>query len=195
MIRVVLPGSGSWFFTHPGSWGQKGTGTRIRIRNTVFFKNIRQLSRLLLRNHESYSYTIFTLWYLYFHSGQAAFRIIPTLLKVWCSSSITGINCMGPFRKSNRSGNGSSQGTQSAVQKYYHVHFVVPVHREQNLHMDPKLKTLMYRPVLRIHDILGWIRIRIRGSKPLTNGSGFGSGSRSWILLFSSMTFKMPAKN
>ncbi len=24
MIRVV----GSWFFTHPGSWGQKGTGSR-----------------------------------------------------------------------------------------------------------------------------------------------------------------------
>ncbi len=35
--------------------------------------------------------------------------------------------------------------------------------------------------VLRIHDILGWIRIR--GSMPLTNGSGFGSGSfyfRHW---------------
>ncbi len=29
---------------------------------------------------------------------------------------------------------------------------------------------LMYLPVLRIHDILGWIRIR--GSMPLTNGSG-----------------------
>jgi hypothetical protein len=29
--------------------------------------------------------------------------------------------------------------------------------------------------VLRIHDILGWIRIRILGSMPLTNGSG------SWI--------------
>ncbi len=47
--------------------------------------------------------------------------------------------------------------------------------------------------MLRIHDILGWIwiRIRIRGSMPLTNGSG------SWIriLLFSSLTFKMPAKN
>ncbi len=49
--------------------------------------------------------------------------------------------------------------------------------------------------VLRIHDILGWIRIR--GSMPLTNGSGFGSGYGSWIriLLFSSLTFKMPAKN
>ncbi len=44
-------------------------------------------------------------------------------------------------------------------------------------------------PVLRIHVILGWIRIR--GSMPLTNVSG------SWIriLLFSSLTFKMPAKN
>ncbi len=31
------------------------------------------------------------------------------------------------------------------------------------------------KAVLRIHDILGWIRIR--GSMPLTNGSGFGSGS------------------
>jgi hypothetical protein len=27
-------------------------------------------------------------------------------------------------------------------------------------------------PVLRIHDILVWIRIRMRGSMPLTNGSG-----------------------
>ncbi len=37
--------------------------------------------------------------------------------------------------------------------------------------------------MLRIHDILGWIRIRILGSMPLTNGSGFGSGfgSGSWI--------------
>jgi hypothetical protein len=44
--------------------------------------------------------------------------------------------------------------------------------------------------MLQIHDILVWIRIRIRGSMPLTNGSG------SWIriLLFSSLTFKMPAK-
>jgi hypothetical protein len=32
-----------------------------------------------------------------------------------------------------------------------------------------------YRAVLRIHDILVWIRIH--GSMPLTNGSGFGSGS------------------
>ncbi len=30
--------------------------------------------------------------------------------------------------------------------------------------------------VLRIHDILVWIRIRIRGSMPVTNGSGLGSG-------------------
>jgi hypothetical protein len=50
-----------------------------------------------------------------------------------------------------------------------------------------------FLPVLRIHDILGWIRIRIwiHGSMPLTIGSG------SWIriLLFSSLTFNMPAKN
>ncbi len=35
--------------------------------------------------------------------------------------------------------------------------------------------TVMYYAVLRIHDILGWIRIRIRGSMPLTYGSGSGS--------------------
>ncbi len=35
----------------------------------------------------------------------------------------------------------------------------------------------MPKSVFRIHDILGWIWIRIRGSRPLTNGSGFGSGS------------------
>ncbi len=29
MIRVVHTGSGSWFFTHPGSRGQKATGSRI----------------------------------------------------------------------------------------------------------------------------------------------------------------------
>ncbi len=52
-----------------------------------------------------------------------------------------------------------------------------------------------FAPVLRIHAILGWIRIRIRGSMPLTNGSGSGSGSWIQILLFSSLTFKMPAKN
>jgi hypothetical protein len=40
-----------------------------------------------------------------------------------------------------------------------------------------------------------WIRIRIRGSMPLTNGSGSGSGSWIRILLYSSLTFKMPTKN
>ncbi len=34
MIRVVHPGSGSGFFTHPGSRGQKATGSQIRFRNT-----------------------------------------------------------------------------------------------------------------------------------------------------------------
>jgi hypothetical protein len=58
-------------------------------------------------------------------------------------------------------------------------------------HLGPK--KVEYKSVLRIHDILGWIRIRIRGSMPLTNGSGSGSWIR--ILLFSLLTFKMPAKN
>jgi hypothetical protein len=39
MIQDVQPGSGSSFFTHPGSRiqgrGQKGTGSRIRIRKTA----------------------------------------------------------------------------------------------------------------------------------------------------------------
>ncbi len=35
--------------------------------------------------------------------------------------------------------------------------------------------SVLWIPVLRIHDILGWIRIRIRGCMPLTNGSGSGS--------------------
>ncbi len=41
---------------------------------------------------------------------------------------------------------------------------------------------VQWEPVLRIHDILVWIRIR--GSMPLTNGIGFGSGScyfRYWL--------------
>jgi hypothetical protein len=39
----------------------------------------------------------------------------------------------------------------------------------------------MLEPVLRIREILVWIRIRIRGFEPLTNGSEsrFGSGSGS----------------
>jgi hypothetical protein len=37
------------------------------------------------------------------------------------------------------------------------------------------LQASVSSPVLRIHDILVWIRIRIRGSMPLTNGSGSGS--------------------
>ncbi len=41
MIRVVHTGSGSCFFTHPGSRGQKGNGSRIRIRNTAFCNNLR----------------------------------------------------------------------------------------------------------------------------------------------------------
>ncbi len=39
--------------------------------------------------------------------------------------------------------------------------------------------TKVIRAVFRIHDILVWIRIRISGSMPLTNGSGFGSGCGS----------------
>jgi hypothetical protein len=45
----------------------------------------------------------------------------------------------------------------------------------------------LLQAVLRIHDIVGWIRIRIRRTMPLTNGSGF--------CYFSSLTFRMPAKN
>jgi hypothetical protein len=37
------------------------------------------------------------------------------------------------------------------------------------------LNFFQFLAVLRVHDILGWIRIRILGSMPLTNGSG------SWI--------------
>ncbi len=48
---------------------------------------------------------------------------------------------------------------------------------------------VLIQPVLRIHDILGWIRIR--GSMPLTSGSGSGSGS----CYFRHLTFKIPAKN
>ncbi len=54
MIRVVNPGS--WFFTHPGSRGQKSTGSRIR--NTVSFKNNRQLP--LLQQYSHYGTCIFS---------------------------------------------------------------------------------------------------------------------------------------
>jgi hypothetical protein len=53
---------------------------------------------------------------------------------------------------------------------------------------------VLFLAVLRIHAILGWIRIRIRGSMPLTNGSGFGSGSWIRILLLSSLTLRCKQK-
>jgi hypothetical protein len=66
------------------------------------------------------------------------------------------------------------------------------VHKEKHLR-----KYLIYKkiPVLRIHDILGWIRIQIHSAMPMTNRSGTGSGSWNQILLFSSLTLKMSAKN
>jgi hypothetical protein len=36
MVRVVHPGSGSWFLTHPGSRIQGSKRHRIWIRNTAF---------------------------------------------------------------------------------------------------------------------------------------------------------------
>ena len=76
--------------------------------------------------------------------------------------------CTGP-------GDGSQQG--QAV-----VHHQLQRRREGASQLPPGQLLL---PVLRIHDILGWIRIRIwiRRSMPLTNGSGCGSGScyfRQW---------------
>ncbi len=54
-------------------------------------------------------------------------------------------------------------------------------------------------PVLRIHDNLVWIRIRIRGSMPLTNGSrsgcGCGSGSGSIPLTNGSTSGSRRPKN
>ncbi len=42
------------------------------------------------------------------------------------------------------------------------------LHWTQDCWIEPR--TVALQPVLRIHDILVWIRIRIRGSMPLTNG-------------------------
>jgi hypothetical protein len=40
MTRDIHPGSGSWLFTHPGSSGQRGTGSRIQIRNTGIYEPV-----------------------------------------------------------------------------------------------------------------------------------------------------------
>ncbi len=45
--------------------------------------------------------------------------------------------------------------------------------------VDNTADMFVLHAVLRIHDILGWIRIWICGSMPLTNGSGSGCGSGS----------------
>ncbi len=55
-----------------------------------------------------------------------------------------------------------------------------------------QLTTLLI-PVLRIHDILVWIRIR--GSMPLTNGSRFGSGSGCASLYFHHWPSRCQHKN
>jgi hypothetical protein len=70
-------------------------------------------------------------------------------------------------------------------------------HWKISLFLNRGLNFYVLKAVFRIHDILGWIRIRILGSMLLTTGSGSGFRSGSWIriLLFSSLTFKMPAKN
>jgi hypothetical protein len=41
------------------------------------------------------------------------------------------------------------------------------------LDLDPDPSIIKQKSVLRMDDILVWIRIRIHGSMPLTNGSGF----------------------
>ncbi len=46
----------------------------------------------------------------------------------------------------------------------------------------PEMEFFSFLAVLWIHDILVWIRIWIRGSMPLTNGSGSGFGSGSCYL-------------
>ncbi len=63
MTRVVHPGSGSWFFTHPGSRGQNGTGSRIRIRNTAKATGgplILQLAVNLVNSHTHLVFFVFS---------------------------------------------------------------------------------------------------------------------------------------
>jgi len=50
-------------------------------------------------------------------------------------------------------------------------------HRLAQQAASPIKPLVMFFSVLRIHEILGRIRIRFRGSIPLTNGSGSGCGS------------------
>ncbi len=49
---------------------------------------------------------------------------------------------------------------------------VEPAHQLEHRHRVVLRQAWCLQAVLRIHDILGRIRIRIRGSMPLTNGSG-----------------------
>jgi hypothetical protein len=47
---------------------------------------------------------------------------------------------------------------------------------------EPTGQQAVLNAVLRIHNILVWIRIWIRGSMPQTNRSGCGSGSFSFVI-------------
>ncbi len=80
-----------------------------------------------------------------------------------------------------------SDDSQSAVEKMYFRCYVENAVEEALstgswVDLTPILPSILTEvptvyPVFRIHDILVWIRIRIRRSMPLTNGSGTGSGT------------------
>ncbi len=62
MIRVVYPGSGSWFFTHPGSRGQKGDPGFATLIQRVYPYTIRMYLRLVFPDprqwfHKNYAQT------------------------------------------------------------------------------------------------------------------------------------------
>jgi hypothetical protein len=84
-------------------------------------------------------------------------------------------------------GGGARSPTFTIVTITYKVAVHAPAQRAETLTLFH-----LYQPMLRIHDILVWIQIRIRGSMLLTNGSGFGSGP---CCFRSSLTFNTPTKN
>ncbi len=75
MIRVVHPGSDAWFFTHPGSWGQKGTGSRIR--NTYIH------------------FLVCGLEFVSLFLGLAVLRTRDILVRIWIRGSLPLINGSG----------------------------------------------------------------------------------------------------
>ncbi len=151
MIRVIHPGSRSWFFTNPGSRGQKGTGSWIQNRNTgilvpVAWSKIAWADLRVDLLHDLAEVS----------GGERLDVVGGAVAEIFLVHLMLGQGNL-------------SQGPGSPIFSSSLLFFF----KMASFHTCcPSSKQCC-----RSRDIL--VRIRIRGSVSLTNGFGFGSGSES----------------